>query len=363
MEVFEIDYLVIGGGVSGVSIAHRLSLEGQKSILVERNNQLAQEVSSRNSEVIHAGLYYQKESLKSELCIRGKNLLYEYLSKNNIEHQRCGKFILAADSLEEEKLLKIKENANSCGVTDLIFDQKQIQQYNFLKFESSLFSPSSGIFDSYGFITSLSNEYTENVGLLLLGNELQKLDIVKNQFEALIVDLNNSEEFILKTNNLINCAGLEAYNLLNKFLSIDKHKPLYQKGEYYSYIGKEKLNHLIYPLPGEISLGIHATIDLGSGIRFGPSSYPVSELDYEISLSQRDNFFNSIQKYWPNIKKEELVPSYSGIRPLIQGLDDFCIDIEKLDENVLVSILGYASPGLTSSLALAEQVTAQVFKL
>ena len=227
-------------------------------------------------------------------------------------------------------------------------------------YKSSLFSPSTGIFDSHAFIDTLGLSFTDNGGIILAGNEFIKLDVVNGGLEILVRDNNNSTEFIIRTKTLINCAGLNAHNIINSFLDQDIYKPKYLKGEYYSYAGKEKLNHLIYPLPGEFSLGVHATIDLGEGIRFGPSSYIVSDLDYGISSDQRESFYQSIKIYWPDINIENLIPSYSGIRRLLDGVDDFIIDSQHRDNNVFISILGYASPGLTSSLALAKEVSNKI---
>ena len=362
MQSFDIDYLVIGGGVAGIAIAAKLSSMGKEVILIEKNNLLAQETSSRNSEVIHAGIYYEEGSLKSELCIQGKELLYQYLDLHSIPHTKCGKFIVATSNDEEEKLLNIYENGMKCGVTDLVLNHKHIKNYKFLKYEASIYSPSTGIFDSHAYVNSLKNDFNDNKGILLLGNEMKTINQKGGFFEVLIDDLNNNVEFLLKTRKIVNAAGLNAHNIVNNLREEKSFQPRYKKGEYYSYTGKEKLNHLIYPIPGEYSLGIHATIDLGQGIRFGPSSYDVSALDYEVSLNQRHKFYNSIKSYWPNIDIENLVPTYSGIRPLLEGYDDFLIDVQDFDSSVILSVLGYASPGLTASLALAERVSDQIIQ-
>ena len=362
MEIFEIDYLVVGGGAAGMATATRLSSLGKHVILIERNNLLAQETTSRNSEVIHAGIYYKEGSLKSELCIRGKNLLYEYLDLHDISYNKCGKYILATSALEEKKLIDIYNNGMECGVTDLVIDHDDINDYEFLNFRTSVFSPSTGVFDSHHFIHSLKNEFEDNDGLLLVGNELKSIDYVKDSFEVLINDLNNKTEFVIRTKRIVNSAGLNTYKIINELKGTDQYIPKYMKGEYYSYGGKQKLNHLIYPIPGEYSLGIHATIDLGHGIRFGPSSYEVTDLDYQVSFDHRESFFESIKGYWTDINIEELEPSYSGIRPLLNDIDDFLIDQINFDDSSMISILGYASPGLTSSLALAEKVADQIIE-
>ena len=269
---------------------------------------------------------------------------------------------MATAALEEKKLIDIYNNGMECGVTDLVIDHDDINDYEFLNFRTSVFSPSTGVFDSHHFIQSLKSEFDDNDGLLLVGNELKSIDYVKDSFEVLINDLNNKTEFVIRTKRIVNSAGLNTYKIINELKGTDQYIPKYMKGEYYSYGGKQKLNHLIYPIPGEYSLGIHATIDLGHGIRFGPSSYEVTNLDYQVSFDHRGSFFESIKGYWPDINIEELEPSYSGIRPLLNDIDDFLIDQINFDDSSMISILGYASPGLTSSLALAEKVADQIIE-
>ena len=213
---------------------------------------------------------------------------------------------MATAALEEKKLIDIYNNGMECGVTDLVIDHDDINDYEFLNFRTSVFSPSTGVFDSHHFIQSLKSEFDDNDGLLLVGNELKSIDYVKDSFEVLINDLNNKTEFVIRTKRIVNSAGLNTYKIINELKGTDQYIPKYMKGEYYSYGGKQKLNHLIYPIPGEYSLGIHATIDLGHGIRFGPSSYEVTDLDYQVSFDHRGSFFESIKGYWPDINIEEL---------------------------------------------------------
>jgi L-2-hydroxyglutarate oxidase LhgO len=356
MEKYKIDCLVIGGGVSGLAIARKLTNSYEDIFLVEQNNQVGMETSSHNSEVIHAGIYYPQNSLKAKLCVKGKNLLYEYLEERNINYQRCGKFILATSSSETEDLLKIKNNAEECGVKDLEFNNSSINQYSFLRFQDSLFSPSTGIFDSHGYMQSLKNDFEGNGGSILLGNKCLKIEANSESFEVLIMDIKSKEEFLVETKYIINCAGLEAASIANSLYEEEKFKLKLIKGEYYSYQGKEKLKHLIYPLPKANSLGVHATIDLGKGIKFGPSAYEVEEIDYSISDIEKANFYKSVKTYWPSIDIESLSPDYSGIRAIVDGPKDFILDVNNFDESVLISILGYVSPGLTASMALANHI-------
>ena len=355
MENFQTECLILGGGVSGISIAARLS-RNNDCILIEQNNALGQETSSRNSEVIHAGIYYKKNSLRSRLCIEGKEILYKYLNERKIDHLQCGKFILSSSKDESEKLHKIKENAAECGVKDLTFKNKAIFDYSFLSYKDYLYSPSTGIFDSHSYIRSLENDFTDNSGVVLLGNQVRSVSIENDAFNIEIADLNNKISFTIETKRLINCLGINAIKLSNTIHCKERHKLRLLKGEYYTYSGKEKLSHLIYPIPKEHSLGTHATIDLGKGIKFGPSAYDVDKVDYSISDHQKTLFIESIRSYWPSIDSDSLSPSYSGIRPLIENEDDFVIEATNFNENILVDVLGYSSPGLTSSLATASYV-------
>lgn len=360
MEVFKVDCLVIGGGVSGLAVANQLSKKINEVFLIEKNKSLGLEASGRNSEVIHAGIYYKKNSLKSKLCIRGKLLLYDYLKKNNIEYNNCGKYILATNDQEAEELESLKSNAYNCGLNDLTYEKNLTDIYPFLKSKLSLFSPSSGIFDSYSFFNCLEKELLENNGKVLFGNKSKNYEVDDRSFKINISDILNNEEFILETKLLVNCAGLNSIEIANTF----SDKKIYQrkliKGEYYSYSGKEKLKHLIYPMPTKDSLGLHATIDLGRGVRFGPSAYETLEENYSIDEKEKENFYKSIHKYWPNIKKESLRPDYSGIRATVSGQKDFLIDKKNFNENILVNVLGYVSPGLTSSLALGEFIAESI---
>ena len=362
MERYNIDCLIIGGGVAGLAIGSDLSKHFDNIFIVERNYSLGQETSSRNSEVIHAGIYYKKDSLKSRLCIEGKKLLYEYIEERKIQHMRCGKFIISTSDEETEKLENILENANSCGVHDLKFDNSIKNSYPFIYSKESLFSPSTGIFDSHSFMNSLRNDFEQEKGTVLLGNECLSIESNGKGFEILIHDKKTKEKFILETKYLINCAGINAAQIANSIHEEEKFKNKYIKGEYYTYQGKEKLNHLIYPTPTQYSIGLHVTIDLGKGIRFGPSAYEISEIDYSHSEERKSEFHQSIQSFWPGLREEDLSPGYAGIRPTLDGVDDFVVDVEHIDGAVFVNVLGYASPGLTSSLALSKLIESRLIK-
>ena len=212
------------------------------------------------------------------------------------------------------------------------------------------------MFDSHSFILSLERDFCDSGGIILKGNKFLRISRQKDHFSVLVNDLNNKIEFEIQTSLLINCLGLGAVALSNTLIEENRHTLKLLKGEYYSYSGKEKLSHLIYPVPKEYSLGTHATIDLGHGIKFGPSAYEVQEVDYSISNEQKPFFLESIRSYWPDIDANKLYPSYSGIRPLLENEEDFVIEATSLDKNILIDVLGYSSPGLTCSLATAQYI-------
>tara|TARA_B100000989_G_scaffold124046_1_gene91722 strand:+ start:1022 stop:2110 length:1089 start_codon:yes stop_codon:yes gene_type:complete len=356
MNKYEVDCLVIGGGVAGLASAKFLAKEYKKTYLIERNNYLGMETSSRNSEVIHAGIYYKKKSLKSELCLKGKKMLYQYLAEKNINFNNCGKYIVATNEEECEKLEEIRLNAIDCELKDLIYEPNLKGIYPFLKVKNSIFSPSSGIFDSHEYFKALERDFCDEGGLVLLGNECLEIEEVNDYFEVKIKDLNNDLIYILQTKFLINAAGIhsaEIAKLIDKSREIDIQ---YIKGEYYNYSGKERINHLIYPVPGKLSLGLHATIDLGNGIKFGPSAVETKNLNYKVDEENKMDFVRALQKYWPSIKECNLSPNYSGIRAKERGVEDF--GLEKIDKKnkIAINIIGYISPGLTSSLALGEKI-------
>ena len=363
MENYKVDCLILGGGVAGLAIGSEVSKQFNNCLLVERNNKVGQETSSRNSEVIHAGIYYGKNTLRSQLCVSGKHYLYEYLDERNIQHKKCGKFILSSNESESQRLYDLKINAADCGVDDLIESNPEIDKYNFLSYDKYLFSPSTGIFDSHNYMECLKGDFTDNGGIILLGNKVQEVIKEKEYFKVHVKDLNNDLDFYVNSKILINCLGLTAVEISNSIHDEERYSLKLMKGDYYTYLGKEKLSHLIYPLPKKYSLGTHATIDLGRGIKFGPSAYQIQNIDYDVSEDHKAQFLESIRTYWPDIDENHLKPDYSGIRPLINGQSDFVIESNNFFENILIDILGYSSPGLTSSLSTAKYVSNLINKI
>ena len=302
MEKVSTDCIVLGGGVSGLSISRKLGKSFKNIFLIEKNNFIAEESSSRNSEVIHAGIYYDKNSLKSELCLKGKELLYRYLRKKNIQFSQCGKFILSTSKDESHFLEEILNNATECGLNDLSFKSEYLRKlYPFLNFDQAIFSPSSGIFDSHSYLNCLKSDFEQEGGHVLLNNQCMAINYESNSIKLLIKDKSNEEEFLIYTKLLINCAGLESldiYKQLSDEMGDGKSfKKRYVKGDYFIYRGKEKIEHLIYPIPNKESLGIHVTQDLTGTIKFGPNAYPVNNIDYSISPKSKNEFVKSIKDW------------------------------------------------------------------
>lgn len=358
LENVDIDCLVIGAGVAGLAVAREMSSYYSNVVIVEKNNIFGGEVSSRNSEVIHAGLYYKEGSLKHKLMIDGKERIYQFLKDRNIPYRRCGKYIISVNDSETKKLQAIYNNANACGVKDTFFDTEKFKNlYPFIRVKEAMFSPSTGIIDSHRYMQTLKEEFEMNGGHLLLNNLVTEVDFKGGCVETLVGDKNFKNQFIVRSPIVINCSGLNAPDIHNLIVSHDEAlSSRYVKGDYYSYLGKESIEHLIYPIPEQDGLGIHITIDLGGQVKFGPSAYLVNQIDYGLDESGKEGFLKGIREYWPGLNSDLLQPSYSGIRPKIIGFDDFQIIKKEINGALFVSVLGYESPGLSASLGLSAYV-------
>lgn len=364
----QVDCIIIGAGVIGLAIARSLSMSGKEVIILDKETSFGMETSSRNSEVIHAGIYYPKNSLKAKLCVQGRDLLYRYCQERHISHKKCGKLIIACSDQEIEALQSIKRTAKANGVDDLIFlDEKQVlEKEPELEVIAGLLSPSTGIVDSHNFMLSLLGDVENNGGIFAPRSKFLSGEITKDKFILNIQDTESFQEFQIQTKTLINAAGLHAASLLKDLKGFpQRHIPptYYAKGNYFSLSSRTSFNHLIYPVPEVGGLGIHLTLDMAGNARFGPNVEWVEDVsDYTVNEKLRDIFFESIKKYWPHIKKEALVPGYSGIRPKIAPrgqTGDFIIQTnEEHGIPNLVNLFGIESPGLTSSLAVGDLVQA-----
>ncbi len=362
-----IDTCIVGGGVVGLAIARELAQPTSEVFVLEQADDYGLGVSSRSSEVIHAGIYYQKGSLKSTLCIKGKSVLYEYCSKRKVPHYRCGKLIVAMDELEEEILESIRLTAIQNGVDDLTYWSKDqlSEREPGVQASLALHSPSTGIVSSRELMGAFVADLSNQGGQLVLNTRVESISRIENGF--LLNCIIDGKPFDISTRVLVNAAGLGAQSLAGRcdFIKRSDIPELFLcRGRYFAYGGRNPFNHLIYPVPEKTGagLGVHATIDLGGQLKFGPDVEYVDDEDYSISDDRLDAYYNAAKKYFPGLERDKLLPGYVGIRPKLQGpgdsVRDFCIQ-SQVDHGVpnYLQLFGMESPGLTSSMAVAEYVS------
>lgn len=357
-----IDIVVIGGGVVGLAVARSQAATGASVILVEKERHFGMGTSSRNSEVIHAGIYYPQGSLKARACVRGKELLYHYLKERGLPFKNCGKIIVACNSGQDEDLQRIKEKAEGNGVFDLSF----LSRAQILDIEPSvdatmgLHSPSSGILDSHAYMQSLLGDFEDNGGVFSPNTSFVSAEVGKGfvaNFET-----NDKEHYALHCDRLINCAGLFSQSVAARISGLGSEfipRGYLARGNYFTLASKSPFSRLIYPVPEAGGLGVHVTLDLGGQCRFGPDVEWISEIGYDVNPQRGEVFYSAIRKYFPGLRDGDLLPAYSGIRPKLRGPGegdaDFVISGPS-EHGVpgLYNFFGIESPGLTSSLALAE---------
>ena len=369
-----VDCLIIGAGVVGLAAARRVSSEGRSCVVVDRLEKFGQGISSRNSEVIHAGLYYPKNSLKSEFCVRGNRLLYDYCRTHHIPVSKCGKIVVATNAEECEKLSSLMQAGMMNGVNDLsLLSGHEVARLEpNVRAKSGLLSPSSGIIDSHSLMVSLVGEVLDASGVVVGNTDIKRITPKTPGFEVLM-DI-DGDDYALYAHSVINSAGLGAQGIAHKIegFSKDLVPTLHMcKGTYFSLAGKSPFNRLIYPVPPSRvdGLGIHATIDLAGAVKFGPDIEYVGYEDYKVDSEKAVEFYHSIRRYFPAVAQEQLQVAYCGIRPKLQGptdsFRDFCIS-DGMDAgndfSGLVQLFGIESPGLTSSLAIADHVASLINK-
>ncbi|MCK4655279.1 MAG: NAD(P)/FAD-dependent oxidoreductase [Candidatus Cloacimonetes bacterium] len=358
----KVNVLIIGAGVIGLSIARALSKEFEDVVVVEKEESFGRHTSSRNSEVIHSGIYYPQNTFKAKLCVLGVELLYDFCEKNGVPYQKCGKLVVATSEDELPELYKLKENGEKNNVKGLeIIDEIECRKLELqITAIKALKVNSTGVFDTHKFMQKLEKETESNDAFIVYDMEVISIKKSENGY---IVNFSNGELF--EANILINSAGLfsdkiaEMLGINIKAANLQLH---WCKGEYYKTTKVKDIKHLIYPLPDPkgISLGIHLTINLNEEARFGPNAYYINELNYSMDDTHKDAFYDSIIKYI-KIDKEHLSLDDCGIRPKLQGPDDDFRDFyikEESEEGFpnFINLIGIDSPGLTCSLAIAEEV-------
>lgn len=367
----EIDIIVVGSGVIGLAVVAELSQSYKDIFVIEKNSSFGQETSSRNSEVIHAGIYYPKDSFKAKTCSEGKNLLYEFCKKNNINHKRIGKLIVALDNNEVKDLENLFKNGSKNGVEDLkLFSKNEIKKIEpNVEAQTAIYSPSTGILDTHGFMKCLIEQFKSNGGQIAYNTELIGIEKTNNFYKVTVRDQKEGE-FSFLTRVFINGAGLNSDKVAEMIGIKDKdYKLKYCKGDYFRVHNNKArfISRLVYPVPkvDRAGLGIHATLDLAGGLRLGPDDEYVDKIDYNIDGSKKVIFYESVKKFLPFIELIDLIPDTSGIRPKLQGPDeafrDFIIKDEK-DYGLagFIDLIGIESPGFTSSLSIAKTVREMV---
>lgn len=362
----KIDCVVIGAGVIGLAVARALALQGREVIVLEAQAAIGMETSSRNSEVMHAGLYYPSGSLKAALCVAGRTSLLRYCRERGIAHHVCGKLIVATAEAQRPALAAIHAQALANGCSEVIaLDAAQAQVLEpELSCVAALHSPLTGILDSHGYMLALQGD-AENAGAQFAFNS--RLLNGRTTARGIVLQVTaDAAEFEVEAGLLINCAGLSATALATQIHGLQTASiPLayFAKGSYYSLASKAPFSHLIYPVPEAGGLGVHLTLDLAGQARFGPDVEwlePGQPLDYRVDPQRAAKFYAAIRRYWPQLPDAALQPAYAGIRPKISAPNAAAADFLFASHGNAhyIGLYGIESPGLTASLAVAERVAA-----
>lgn len=357
----DIETVIVGAGVVGLAIARELAMAGHEVLVLEEEHLVGSHTSSRNSEVIHAGIYYEPGSYKARFCVEGKRRLYAYCAERAIPARAIGKLIVATDGEQAGRLGELARRAVANGVDDLrLLDRDEIVAMEpELDCQAALFSPSSGIIDVHAFMLALQGDAEANGAQIVLRTRAESITPVAGGMQ---VRTSGGEAMTFGCRNLVNAAGLGATKLARAIDGYPRScipELRYAKGNYFSVSGRSPFSHLIYPLPVAGGLGIHVTLDLADRIRLGPDLHWVDHIDYKPDERQVSAFYHSVRSYWPGIMQREIGWSYAGIRPKIGGPEkggsDFMIhDVRDHGIDGLVSLFGIESPGLTSALAIAR---------
>lgn len=359
----EVDCVVVGAGVVGLAVARALALAGREVIVLDAAEGIGTETSSRNSEVIHAGIYYPAGSLQARTCVAGKWMLYDYCRERGIPHRNCGKLIVATDEAEAGRLHGIQARAAANGVDDLrlLTRAEALAMEPALVCTAALHSPSTGIIDSHAYMLALQGD-AEHAGAVFVFHAPVLSGRTTNR--GVEIEVGGAEPMRLSCRLLVNSAGLHAPRLAAAIAGMPQAevpRAYYAKGNYFTLTGRSPFSRLIYPVPVPGGLGTHLTIDLGGQARFGPDVEWVEAIDYEVDPRRADSFYAAIRRWWPGLRDGQLAPGYAGIRPKTvppgAPAQDFVVQGPR-QHGVpgLVHLFGIESPGLTASLALAAHV-------
>jgi L-2-hydroxyglutarate oxidase LhgO len=363
--VDRVEAAVIGAGVVGLAVARALATAGREVLILEAEDAIGTHTSSRNSEVVHAGIYYPQGSLKARACVEGRERLYDYCADRGVPHQRCGKLIVATDAAQLGELEGIRRRAHANGVTDVVHvsaAQARAMEPE-LHCVAALHSPSTGIIDSHALMLAYLGD-AERVGAMLALKSSLERGVVRTGG----IELHVAGAEPILAEQVVNSAGLRAPSLAQRIAGFPPElapPELYAKGNYYTLSMRTPFSRLVYPVPEPGGLGVHVTLDLGGRARFGPDVEWVDGIDYTVDPSRAERFYAAIRRYWPGLPDGALEPGYAGIRPKISGRDapaaDFVVQGPRTHGVPgLVNLFGIESPGLTASLPLADAVLGQL---
>jgi len=361
--VEQVECIVIGAGVVGIAVARELAEQGREVLLLDGESSFGTQTSARNSEVIHAGIYYPENSLKAYHCVRGRNALYQYCKSRAVPFRQCGKLIVATSESQRPVLDQVIEHAKAANVHDLVLlSATEVANLEpAVNAVAGILSPSTGIIDRHSFMLTMIGEF-EALG----GTVAYQTPILGGGAADGLITLNTGgpDAFSIAAKIVVNCGGLGATQLAASIQGMPTHlvpTPYYAKGNYFTYQGRVPFSHLIYPVPEPGGLGIHLTLDLGNQARFGPDVEWTEKPDFEVNGSKQAAFYEAIRHYWPDAEKHRLAPSFAGVRPKITAPGDPAGDfvISGPDDHGvqgLYNLFGIESPGLTSSLSLADAI-------
>jgi L-2-hydroxyglutarate oxidase LhgO len=364
----DVETVVVGAGVVGLAIARALALAGQEVLVLEQHGIIGSETSSRNSEVIHAGLYYPPGSLRARLCVEGKKALYRFCAENGVPHRRCEKLLVATQESQLPKLQAIRETAAQNGVSDLelltAHEARKIEPE--LSCVAALRSPSTGIVDSHGFMLALQGHAEAAGAQVVLNSRVTGLAVEPTGLYSVVAG--DEGEGAMTCRNLVLSAGLHASSLASMLAFPSGYRPpptYYAKGQYYALSGPSPFSRHIYPMPEGAWLGLHATVDLSGRCKFGPDIEWIEDIDYSFEPGKLAQFLDSIRSYYPGLDPDRLHPDYTGIRPKLyrkgEPVPDFMIHGEQQHGcRGLVMLFGIESPGLTAALAIGDHVAAML---
>ena len=365
--VERVECVVAGAGVVGLAVARALALSGREVWVLEGGEGIGIGASSRNSEVVHAGIYYPKDSLKARFCVEGRHRLYEYCEARGVAFKRLGKLIVASDEAEVPVLRSIRAKAAANGVDDLVelgaADAQAMEPA--LRVAGALHSPSTGIVDSHGLMLSYQGDIEHAGGAVVVHAPVVGGTVQRGSF---LLHIGGAEPMELECEVLVNAVGLHAPSFARAVAGIPPEtipREFLCKGNYYSLQGRAPFSRLIYPVPEKAGLGVHLTIDLGGQARFGPDVEWVEHEGYDVDIRRADGFYGAIRRYWPDLPDGALAPGYAGIRPKISGPHDPAADFDvsgpaRHGIGGLVNLYGIESPGLTASLAIGAHVAGLV---